>query len=563
MKFVIGAILLLIVLFIVGLIWRKKVYDEVDRLESWKMDIMNRRVTEELSKVKSLNLSGETQERFEKWRSRWDRILTKELPALEENLFDAEEAADKYKWRHVKKVLAETENKLMSIEDDIQKMFEELENLLDSEEKSRTEIESLEPELKELSKALIHNRYQFGKAIAFFETRVEGLENRLQEYEQLTAQGDYIEANSLVQSIREDLLLLQEEISLFPDRYRKANAELPELLNELKNGLEEMEAEGYRISHLDYYPEIEKYEGLLQESVDKLEKGDQTDVEELIVEIETRIQEMYQVLENEAVAHNFVEKQYEPIQAQLDRLTQVITATERELEETQTAYQLDDDDVETYRGIKSWYTQVRNKVSSVDHKRQDGKTAYTEIRDQLRHLQQQLNELQEKHEEFNERIQTLRKEETDAKTKLSNMEQLLLETHRRLKRSNIPGIPTSIYEDMKAASEQMDEAFLSLEKQPLDMLEVQTKLQEAEELTENLHAHAEKIMQKASYAERLIQYGNRYKSKYPILAAKLLEAENEFRSYRYEEALELASEAMKEVDPDALSRIEEKEQVLV
>ncbi|KHE68056.1 septation ring formation regulator EzrA [Halobacillus sp. BBL2006] len=563
MKYVIGAILLLIALFIIGLIWRKKVYDEVDRLESWKMDIMNRRVTEELSKVKSLNLSGETQERFEKWRSRWDRILTKELPALEEDLFDAEEAADKYQWKRVKKVLADTEKKLLNIEEDIQKMFEELENLLDSEKNSRIEIESLEPELKELSKTLIHSRHQFGKAVYVFEKRVEELKGKLQQYEQLTEQGNYLEANSLVQSIRDELLILQDEIAYFPERYRKAHSELPDLLNELKSGIEEMEGEGYRISHLDYYPEIEKYEEMLKESVIKLEKADQSDVEELILEIETSIQEMYEVLENEAVAHNYVDKHYKPIQAQLDRLSQVLSGTERELEETQTAYQLDDQDVEAYRGIKSWYNQMKNKVSSVDHKRQDGKTAYTEIREQLELVKQQLDEIQEKHEHFNERIQTLRKDEVEAKTKLSNMEQLLLDTHRRLKRSNIPGIPTSIYENMKTASEQMDEAFQSLEKQPLDMVEVHAKLQEAAALTENLHEHAEKIMEKACYTERLIQYGNRYKSKYPILAARLLEAENEFRSYHYEEALEIASEAIKEVDPEALSRIEEKEQVLV
>ncbi|WP_281975877.1 septation ring formation regulator EzrA [Halobacillus litoralis] len=563
MKFVIGAILLLIALFIIGLIWRKKVYDEVDRLEGWKMDIMNRRVTEELSKVKNLNLSGETQEKFENWRNRWDRILTKELPELEEDLFDAEEAADRYRLKRVKVVLAQTEKKLLNIEEDIKRMLEELENLLDSEKQSRIEIETMEPELKDLTKVLIQNRHQYGKAIHVFEQRVDNLKDQLGEYERLAEQGDYIEANALVKNIREEIVALQEGIQYFPDRYKKAKSELPEQLKELKYGLDDMKAEGYRVSHFDFLPEIHKYERSLEEMVVQLEQGDETEVEETLNEIEVRIQEMYQLLESEAIAHHYVEKQLVPLKAQLDELDYLLTDTERELKEIQITYQLEEEDLESYRGVKNWFNQLKNRMTSIDFKREDGETSYAALREDLEQVQEQVGELQEQHGYFNERVQSLRKDEREAKKKLANMEELLLDTHRRLKRSNIPGIPTSIYEDMKLASEKVDEVFQNLEKQPLDMTVVLVKLEEAVEMTEQLSQDAEKVMEKAHFAERVIQYGNRYRSKYPLLAAKLLEAEDRFRTFHYDEALTLAAEAIKEVDPDLFSKIDLEEEVLV
>ncbi|WP_226583762.1 septation ring formation regulator EzrA [Halobacillus litoralis] len=563
MKYVIGAILLLIALFIIGLIWRKKVYDEVDRLESWKMDIMNRRVTEELSKVKKLNLSGETQEKFEAWRGRWDRILTKELPELEEDLFDAEEAADRYRAKRVKTVLESTEKKLEGIERDINQMFQELENLLDSEKQSRMEIESIEPELKELTKILIQTRHQFGKAVYVFEKRVEILKEKLGEYERLAEQGDYIEANTLVHAVREETSQLQEDVRHFPDRYRKVKTELPEQLKELKSGVEDMKAEGYRISHFDFLPEIHKYERTLETVFEKLEQGDQSDIEQTLNEIETRVQEMYQLLEREAIAHHYVEKQLSPLKTQLSELEYVLTDTERELNEMQITYQLEDEDVESYRGLKNWFSQLKKRMTSIEFKHADEETAYTELRDDLEQLEKQLNELQEKHSYFQERVQSLRKDEREAKQKLRKMEGLLLDTHRRLKRSNIPGIPTSVYEDMKAASEKIDEVFMNLEKQPLDMVVVNEKLEEAVEMTEQLSDEAEKVMEKANLAERLIQYGNRYRSKYPILAAKLLEAEEAFRNYHYEEALTLSAKAIKEVDPEAFSKLDAEEEMLV
>ncbi|MBA2173321.1 septation ring formation regulator EzrA [Halobacillus locisalis] len=562
MKYVIGGILLLIVLFIVGLIWRKRVYDEVDRLESWKMDIMNRRVTDELSKVKSLNLSGETQEKFEAWRNRWDQILTKELPELEEDLFDAEEAADKYQWNRVKKVIAHTEGKLEGIEQNIKAMFDELEVLLNSEESSRLEMESIQPELKELSKTLIQSRHQFSRAVHVYERRVAELQAQLSDYEQLTDQGDYLEANELAQRTREEVVKLKTDVERFPLFYKKANSELPDQLKELTSGLEEMEQEGYRVSQFEFLPEIHNFERSLSTMVAKLEQGDQEDVEKELTEMENRVQEMYQLLEKEAIAHNYVEKQYGPLKSQLDELDYVLELTEKEIEEIQYTYQLDEKDIETYRSLKTLYNQLKKRLSLVYDKRQDGQTSFVELREELERTQEQMKELKEKQKFFSENVQAVRKDEREAIDKLSSMEQLLLDTHRRLKRSNLPGIPHSLYEDMKEASDRIDDVFQCLDQQPLDMATVSRKLEESVELTEKLHERADQTMETAEFAERVIQYANRYRSQHPLLAAKLLEAEAEFRSYRYDSALKLAGNALNEVDPKAFSRIEEKEQVL-
>ncbi len=563
MRYIIGAILLLIALIITGLIWRKKVYDQVDRLESWKMNIMNRSVTEELSRVKSLNLSGETQEKFEAWRDRWDQILTKELPNLEEDLFDVEEAADRYQFNRVKKTLSLTEQKLLAVEKDIEAMFEELETLLDSEKSSRIEIEAVEPDLLELSKSLLHNRHQFGPAVKTFEKRVEELQSKLQIYENLAMQGDYLEAKDLVASVREDLKELHEDIEYFPDRYRKVKNELPEQLNDLLTGMEDMENEGYRIAYLDFKPEIHTFQEQLTEGLAQLEQGKQENIDLIIDEVETRMQEMYRQLETEAIAHNYVEKQQPSYRAHLDELTTVLETTEKEMEELQIAYQLEDEDVETYRTLGSWLTQLKKKYLNFDHKYQDGQTAFSELRNELEEFKDQLSELKSKHQAFSERIHMLRKDELEAKNQIQTMEQLLIDTHRRLKRSNIPGIPADAYELMREASNKVDEVFLSLEQQPLDMTEVQDRLDAAQQLTEKLHIDAKELLDKAYLAERLIQYGNRYRSQYPIIAARLLEAEKEFRSYHYDGAVELASSAIKEVDPKALARLEEEEEVFV
>ncbi|MCP3033523.1 septation ring formation regulator EzrA [Halobacillus sp. A1] len=563
MSYVIGGIIILIALIIVGLIWRKKIYDEVDRLEGWKMDIMHRNVSEELSRVKALNLSGETQDRFESWRTRWEQILTKELPDLEEDLFDAEESADRYRLTRVKKVLNHTEQKLQAIERDITNMYEELEVLLDSEKSSRQEIQALEPELKELKRTIIHSRHQYGKAAALFEARIIDLENKLSEYEELVSEGNYIEASDLVQSIRETLETLKVEIELFPERFKKTSKELPDQLSDLLNGIKEMDEEGYRVNQLDFLPEIENYQEQLKNHSNRMEKGDQEDVQQLIDEVEPRIQEMYQSLEREAIAHSYVDQQHPSLTTLLEELEEVMEETNKEIEELQMTYQMEDEDVETHRNIVQMMTQLKKKYLSLNKALEDEQTPRIQLKGELDIMKEELEELKANHHNFNERVQTLRRDEIEAKAKLSEMEQLINDTDRRLKRSNLPGIPTLFFEGMQAASEHIEEVFVSLEKQPLDMHEVHEKLEKAVHHTVHVNKQAKELLHQAEMAESMIQYGNRYRSKYPLIAARLMEAENDFRSYRYEEALERAASAVEEVDPGALSRIEEKREVPV
>ena len=76
MEYILGIIVLVLVFIIWGYFIKKKFYKEIDRLEAWKMDIMNRPILDELSKVKQLKMNGETEEMFENWRSEWDAIIT-------------------------------------------------------------------------------------------------------------------------------------------------------------------------------------------------------------------------------------------------------------------------------------------------------------------------------------------------------------------------------------------------------------------------------------------------------------------------------------------------------
>ena len=56
--------------------------------------------------------------------------------------------------------------------------------------------------------------------------------------------------------------------------------------------------------------------------------------------------------------------------------------------------------------------------------------------------------------------------------------------------------------------------------------------------------------------EKVIQYGNRYRSSHAFVAESLKEAEEKFHHFEYQEALEIAASAIEKVDPGSMKKLE-------
>lgn len=556
MAVIIGTILVIIALIIVGLILRKRVYDVVDQQESWKMDILNRNVAAELQRIKSLNLSGETQEKFETWKERWESVVTKELPDIEEHLLDAEQAADRYRFSKAKKILRVSEQTLTSIEANIEQIVQELEQLLDSEETSRLEVEQMEPEIKALRKKLSQYRYQYGKAENHFELALDELEEKLTSYYTLTNSGDYYEAQQVVDMLKQELATLKEQMEAFPSIYKACKQELPAQLDELYAGLKGMKQDGYRVEHLGFEKEIYNYQQRLADCVRLLDKGNLEEAKSLIPELEERMKEMYTLLEKEAIAKNYIETQVPNYGRLIQELDQSFLETKTEVESLKKAYYFEDDDMEKYLTLANSITQLKNQLNELSNEIENDTKSHAELREIVEAGFQQIDSIQAAHEDFKKRIRNLRKDELEAKEELANIKAELNDTIRRLNKSNVPGVPAFIWGMAETANEKNMQVLKALEKQPLDVTEVQYALAEAKNEINALVEQTDLMLDQAYLTEQVIQYANRYRSKYPLLGAKLAEAERLFRSYEYELSLEQAAKALEEIDPDALKRIE-------
>lgn len=556
--YIIGAVLVIVVLFIIGSILRKRVYDAVDKLESWKISIMDRNVAAELAQIKPLNLRGETLERFEMWKERWDEIITEDLHEVEELMFDAEQAADRYRFPNANSTIRAAEQKLKSIEQEIDKILSELHELLNSEETSRKEATELEPELKNLRRVLSQKRYQFGKAEAAFDKELDQLFKVLETYRELAEEGNYLEARALIDQLNEDVFLMNEKLEIIPLLYKAQKHELPQQFEELKRGLKEMREDGYRVRHLGFEEEINTYEDNLDQCADLLNEGEVARPKEIVDEIQSRIKEIYDILEREAIDRNYVETKLPDLHSIVESAAAAFHETKEEVETLRRAYYFEDSDMERFLTLDKSVQQLRAQLMDLENNL-DERTTHTEMRTELEQMYGHVEDLEISHEAFKKRIYNLRKDELEAKEKVAEINSQINGLRRLLAKSNIPGVPNDILTLLEQAMAKNKLVIKALDRYPLEISGVQAALENAKQAFAHAAQEANLMVEQAKLTEQVIQYANRYRSKNDGLSMSLSEAERLFRNCEYELALEKAAKAVELVEPGALKRIEESQ----
>jgi len=557
MEYIIGGIAIVICIFLAGFFMKKKYYKETDRLEAWKIDITTRPVLDELQKVKQLNMNGETEERFERWRSTWDEIIAVQLPDLEELLFDAEEHIDKYRFKKAKAVQTEISTVLANVEKKMEELLNELQELIGSEEKNRIEIEDLKEIYRECKKTLLAHRYSFAKMEKSLETGLEEVSKKFVEFDEKTNNGNYLQARELVINIHDCLEKTRKDMQLIPNLLMECQSTLPSQLDELRDGYKEMLSQGYVLEHIQVETEVERISLELAEVIDKLEESDMEEVQEKVVSWKESIDAVYDLLEKEVLAKHEINQRDREILQMLQSAKKVNSELNHEIAHVQASYHLQDADLEVVKSLAKQLDQLFKRYELLEYKMDENHTAYSHLSKEMIAVKEMLDMLVVEQGAFSQKLQALRKDELAARDKVKALRKKVAETIRLISNSNIPGVPEEFKYLLEDAHDSIKDVIKKLEEKPLDIPDVQEFLELAVLTVDKVTKKTEELFEMVKLAEQVIQYGNRYRSRYASVDKGLREAESLFRSFEYKEAFELASATIEKVDPGALKRLED------
>src|SRR5690606_13242979 len=164
-KYFIIPIIVLLVLITIAFLFRRKHISEINKLEHEKMQIQNKPIFEEMMKVKQLNMTGETEEKFERWRNEWTEVIDIHMPKIDSMLFDVEDMVDRFRIKKATETKKEIQERIRQCEKKKDTILDELNELVGSEEKNRIEMEKLREQYRLARKTILAHQHAFGTTV--------------------------------------------------------------------------------------------------------------------------------------------------------------------------------------------------------------------------------------------------------------------------------------------------------------------------------------------------------------------------------------------------------------
>lgn len=538
----------LVIFVVFSIFYRKKTIRQVDRLEAYKIQLENRPFSSQLSRVKGLIMAGETEERFEKWRSKWEDILTNTLPDIEETLIDIEDYADHYRFIRSAKLLKETEARLKEIEQELDQIVQEIDELTSSEKQNREKISLLHEEYQEVKSALQRESLSLGISYPVWYEKFKKTITWFESFDTAQQNGDYLSAQDYLQAIEDVFKQIKEAFEYVPVYLVQIENEIPKQINELAQAIEEMKEKGYILEHTKVEERFAELKKKQVEVVDFMQNGLLPEMKEWIDQVKAEIEELFTLLEEEVTAKQFVLEKLEIIPALLNDLSEVFTRISETVQITKSSYSWEAEWEEQYKEISEMYHQLSDKGSQMKKLQEEAEEQYPMLKKQLQEFIEKYDQFKLKGDSFEQTINKLREEELQARETTVQLKQTLVKIRSILRKSNLPGVPEHLNTGLAMSEEAVEELRAALEQQQLDLPRVLHMLKEAKAEVESVSQAAKSVINQAHKAEQYIQYGNRYR-RYDIHVDELLhEAEQAFRSCQYREALDYAEAALDKAD---------------
>ena len=557
MKYFIIPIIALIILTIIAFLFRRKHIRRIAKLEEEKHKIQHEPIFEEMTKIKQLNMTGETEEKFERWRHEWTEVMDIHMIEIDSLLFDAEDFVDRFQFGKATKIEKTIEEKILACEKQMTQILNELNELVGSEEKNRIEMELLKEQHRVARKKVLAHQYSFGKAIKPLEDELESFNPKFEEYDELTENGNYLQAREIVitQSEKgESLFLIIDQI---PSLLTELQNKIPASIRELRNGSQGMEDQSYYLQHLELPKKLGEIEKTLDTLITNIEKLQIEAIQEDINEINDKIDSYYDALEQEVIAKQFVSDNYLAIAEKLANVSKLTKVTSEEAALVQESYQLNEEDSEIPTEAMDQLEKLTKRFELLSIRIEEEASAASSLKEELEEVETELDQIASTRESFASRINNLRIDENSVRKEINELTKKLQDVERSLYKGNIPGIPDEMDARLEEAEEQIYIVNQSLEEVPLNMNLVNNYLENAKQSLETVSGKVEELLENVMLTEWIIQYGNRYRTSNEEVHKRLLEAETSFREFRYEKALEEAATAVEDVEPGAMKRIEE------
>lgn len=535
---------------------RGKYYEQIDELDKQKNEVFKKAPHEKLKEVRELSLTGQSLELRGQFESEWDKIESLKYPELENYLFAAEQATDRYRLNESKKIQGYARQSIDEISTAIDELTQSLAAMIEREQANLNKIDMIKKRYHEVRKSLLAYSFSFGPASETFEEKLSTMEEDFTEFSEYTLSGDHEEANKVIEQLTQDIQEMEEQMDSIPPLLTKLNNEYTENIEDLLQGYEQM------IEHDYLFPEdniLENIEQLNSQKNQVLESIRLLELEEATTDTERladNIEELYGKMEVEIIAEPKVFKLLENIKEAiyfLQEETKHLLGVEQRLSQS---YVLIYNENEILHSLENNIIKAQEEYKILEERIAENRVPYSTAEAQLNYLFNELSQLHEQLLKITTNLESYRKEELRFKNEMVAMEQAMYDMKRALENERLPGLPDNYLELFFSTTERIESLAEELSQGKVLISEVRKIHQITEEDVIQLSHATEELIFQVNLIERASQRLYRYRESHKGIPETIRYSESLFNDdYDYDTALRLLHEKLENIAPGVYDKI--------
>ncbi|HFZ4134557.1 TPA: septation ring formation regulator EzrA [Staphylococcus aureus] len=552
--------IIVIILIAVGVLFylRSNKRQIIEKAIERKNEIETLPFDQNLAQLSKLNLKGETKTKYDAMKKDNVESTNKYLAPVEEKIHNAEALLDKFSFNASQSEIDDANELMDSYEQSYQQQLEDVNEIIALYKDNDELYDKCKVDYREMKRDVLANRHQFGEAASLLETEIEKFEPRLEQYEVLKADGNYVQAHNHIAALNEQMKQLRSYMEEIPELIRETQKELPGQFQDLKYGCRDLKVEGYDLDHVKVDSTLQSLKTELSFVEPLISRLELEEANDKLANINDKLDDMYDLIEHEVKAKNDVEETKDIITDNLFKAKDMNYTLQTEIEYVRENYYINESDAQSGRQFENEIQSLISVYDDILKEMSKSAVRYSEVQDNLQYLEDHVTVINDKQEKLQNHLIQLREDEAEAEDNLLRVQSKKEEVYRRLLASNLTSVPerfiimkNEIDHEVRDVNEQFSE-------RPIHVKQLKDKVSKIVIQMNTFEDEANDVLVNAVYAEKLIQYGNRYRKDYSNVDKSLNEAERLFKNNRYKRAIEIAEQALESVEPGVTKHIEEE-----
>ena len=538
---------------------QKKKKDEykkvLDGLEVEKNVIEGTPIAVELDKIEELKKNEKLEVMYNDWQDRLETIKNVQIPKITDMLIAADYSLAKMDYKSTMYKIAKLEMELYKVRTNSEFLLSEIKEITDSEERNRAIITKLKANYRELYQKFNDVKNECGEIANCIELQFENIAKRFEVFEKVMDNNDYVEVPGIVKSIEEMLKHMDIVVDEVPAIVMLTNKILPKKIKEVLETYKTMTNCGYPLDYLNVEYNIEEANKKIEDIYDRCKI---LNLEDSLLELKV-LMDYFDSLFNDFEKEKNDRANYDDtnrvFKKKLEKINHLVDDIFSQIHDIRNVYDLSETDVNLLNDVRHELKSLNGDYKTLINHTGNATFAYSKLTKEIESLVVRLADLEDRLDNSLDAIGSMRDDEVRARQQLEEVKLILKDAKLKMRDYNLPVVPKSYFVELKEAQAAIKEIIRELDKKPITISVLNTRVDTARDLVFKLFADTKEIMKTAMFAEMAIVYGNRYRTSIEGLDHNLSYSETLFFKGEYQKSLELTINSLNKIEPGIYDKL--------